>query len=171
MKQIILCLTTIILLFAACTPNCNIKKPKGVKPIDWVNYNDVYTVFWNCVRDCKEPDNDKGREIKIYGWMFQGCHGETLNPSFFCVIDNEANIFANNSSVGTSIYVRVGGNNYEEMRALIDSLKSKFASADITKKCYIRGRLFLDQQPENYCCRTAPEIIINSVDDINFEEE
>jgi hypothetical protein len=46
---IISCLTAILLLFTTCEKNCIGKRPKDVKPIDWENYNDVHTVYWNYV--------------------------------------------------------------------------------------------------------------------------
>ena len=175
MKMITIC--GVVLFTFSCKPTCNIKIPKGVKPIDWENYNDVYTVFWNCVKDCNKPHNDTGSEIiseiKIYGWIFQGHLGKTIYPGNFALISNEEDIFYPNFSTrgGTGIYIRVAKNNYEEECALIDSLKIKFAGADITKRCYIRGNIFLTTLPTNNCCTTAPEIIIDSVDDIKFEEE
>ena len=67
MKRIILYLTALLLVFFACEKSCLEKKPKDVKPIDWENYNDVYTAFWNTYSACSESKNAK-REIMVYGW-------------------------------------------------------------------------------------------------------
>ena len=167
-----------VALFAFSCTKCDIKKPKGVKPIDWENYNDVYSVFWNCTKDCSEVneteknfDSDDLKTIKVYGWIYQGFEGgyPPVNPEHFCIIDKEENIFAFNSSVGTSFYVRISY--LGDFKILIESLKIKFAAADITKKCYINGKLSYENYPGNGCCTAVPLLIIHSSDDIYFEEE
>jgi len=50
----LLAICGVILLAFSCGKNCEIKKPKNIKTIDWENYNDVYTVFWNCEKPCTE---------------------------------------------------------------------------------------------------------------------
>ena len=46
---IAVCLLSIIGIttFSSCQKSCIKDRPKNVKPIDWNNYNDVSTVFWN----------------------------------------------------------------------------------------------------------------------------
>ena len=140
----------------SCKPNCDPKIPKDVKAIDWENYNDVYTVNWNYVRKCMEPNSDIGKYIKVYGWIVGDY---PLIDPFFLVSNGEK----------TMIYVKFSYEvDYDE---LINSLKMKFAANDITKKCYVTGKLSLEELPDNVCCRTMPIIIINSADDIYFEEE
>jgi len=173
MKKVILYFTALLLLFVSCKSNCEPNIPKGVKPIDWENYNDVYTVKWNFTKECSNTNNDTGKDIKVFGWIFQGTEGlySSVNPENFPLIDKEANIFAANSSVGTSFYVKVGYfENSEDCKAFIDSLKTKFATADITKKCYISGKLYYSEYSDNKCCNISPEIHIYSINDIYFEE-
>jgi hypothetical protein len=68
MRKLILSFTAVFLLFVACNKNCKIKYPKDVKPIDWENYNDVYTVYWNMVHCCSETIDLQNETIKISGW-------------------------------------------------------------------------------------------------------
>ena len=171
-KLLILC--GVALLVVSCKPNCDINKPKGVKPIDWENYNDVYTVFWNGVRDCSSGNfDDAGKDIKVFGWIFQGPiypDGKPLpvNPEKFALISNEEDIFWWNFSTrgGQGIYVNAYRlEDVENYRKLVD----KFATADITKKCYISGKLYFQSLPNNDCCSTISGIQIYSADDIYFE--
>jgi len=154
------------LLCCSCKEKCKIEKPKNLKPIDWENYNDVYTVFWNCKRDCSDESimNDMGRNIKVFGWIF---HGQTLdNPREFALISNEEDIFWYNFCTrGVGIYVKTSYHNKD----LLDSLKAKFATSDMTKKCYVSGMLSFDEWGGNECCNTEPEIWLCSIDDIYFE--
>ena len=145
-----------------------IKKPKDLKPIDWENYNDVYTVYWNYAGDCSDMSlrSDLENNIKVFGWIFQGHLGKPIDMEMFSLIDNETNIFAPNPSVEkktTSIYVRVFDPN------LANSLKTKFAETDITKKCYIKGKLFISAQYDNNCCFGEPFISVSNINDIYFE--
>jgi ABC-type oligopeptide transport system substrate-binding subunit len=71
MKKInlLLILSFAAVLFAACEKNCIGKRSKDVKPIDWENYNDVSTVYWNYVSLYSErKQEDEGKTIKISGW-------------------------------------------------------------------------------------------------------
>ena len=171
-KMLAMLIISGVTLFAfSCKPTCNIKIPKGINPIDWVNYNDVYTFYWNYVKDCSAIYNDRGKYIKVSGWIFQGGRFAPVNPADFYLIDNEANIFALNSSVGTSIMVKVGFGKYNDCwlcEELTDLLKIKFTEADITKKCFVRGRLDYFSI-DTMCCHEVPIIIINDIDDIYFE--
>jgi hypothetical protein len=126
------------LVFNSCG-KCNFKKPKGIKPIDWENYNDVYTVYWNYSEsgDMSMNQGFTGDTIKVYGWIFQGNHGETINPGMFMLIENEKNIFDPNPWIEkrTGFYIETFD------KELINALKVKFSETDITKKCYIIGSL------------------------------
>ena len=145
-----------------------IKKPKNLKPIDWDNYNDVYTVYWNFrTNDCSKA-GPTGKNVKVFGWIFQGMgepYHPPVNPTVFRLMSNKENIFSYNpyERGGVAFYVRYSGNGED-----LDSLKVKFSITDITKKCYVSGKVFLDEFPENSCCWAAPMIWSN---DIYFEEE
>jgi len=146
-----------------------IKKPKDLKPIDWENYNDVYTVYWNFrTNDCSKAGPTE-KNVKVFGWIFQGMgegYGPPVNPAKFALISNEEDIFWYNFSTrgGTGLYVIA---NHD--KDLIDSLKTKFTENDITKKCYVSGTLEFYELPTNDCCSTMPIIRIYNVDDIYFE--
>ena len=158
---------------------CEIIIPKDVKAIDYDNYNDVLSVFWNYNMDCSDENSDIGKNIKIYGWIFQGPNypdgkPKQVEPEQFNLISDKEDIFGWNAVTrgGKSIEVSVySGGSLEEMEALIASIKTKFASVDITKKCYIIGSLSSIKLPDENCCRTEPKILIHNVDDIKFEEE
>jgi len=172
MKKIILSLTIILLLFAACDKGCKIKRPKNVKPIDWENYNDVYDVFGNYNTLCSETkEKDRGREIMICGWIFQGIEE---NPFYnisrtFAIISNEEDIFLGNFSTrGTGIYVCLDYSNNNEN--LINSLKIKFDTTDITKKCFIKGKLSFKCLHIEKCSKAVPYIILEDMNNIYFKE-
>jgi hypothetical protein len=156
MKKNILYFTALLLLFAACKPNCEPKIPKGVKPIDWENYNDVYTVKWNYTGDCSTTGKT-GLTIKMYGWIF---HPQTAYPSLFCMLSDSLFIEANNPKCAM-VHVRC----IED----IEHLKAKFDTSDLTKKCYVTGELFIADRPTNDCCTTEPEIMIMDANDVYFE--
>ena len=165
--------TAILLLFATCKKSCLQKRPKDVKPIDWENYNDVYDVFWNYNTFCSETkEKDRGKEIMICGWIFHGWNEKPLrNGGEFVVISNEKDIFEPNFSTstrGTGICVRsyYGGQN----ECLLDSLRIKFDTTDITKKCFIKGILIFKCLHTEKCSKAEPEIILEDINNICFEK-
>lgn len=165
-KNINILIVCTIVFFASSCGRCGFKKPQGVKPIDWENYNDVYTVYWNYCdqgEDVCKNEGFSGKTVMVYGWIFQGKYSGTFDPKMFSLIDNEINIFSNNPN-GTGIYIKVFDNE------VIDSLKIKFANTDITKKCYIKGELYLNCLPIGGSCVNSVEpcIIISNTDDIYF---
>jgi len=159
MKRIILCLTAILLLFSACEKACLEKKPRKVKPIDWENYNDVYTAFWNTYSVISESGKMRGREIMVYGWV----QLEYSEYKFMLVTDT----YDSDKSlrlVGKphfDVYFRGSG------MALI---REKLDTCDLTKKCYVKGKLDFDIIKVGLCGGIAvPEIIIEDIDDFYFE--
>ena len=160
MKKVILCFATLLLIVAACKPNCNPKVPKGVQPIDWENYNDVYTVHWNYTMDCSNaPLGRTGQTIKMYGWIF---HPQTVSFWDFSLLSDSLFVESNNPKCAM---VRVQCFNREEF----DSIQAKFNAADRTKKCYVTGELGVSALAGNDCCTTSPDIFIDKADDIYFE--
>jgi len=176
----VFCITTLLLLFTACKKDCRkgnckddpckIDRPKDVKPIDWEGYNSVYDVFWNYKGT--EKSSDMGKNIKIYGWIFQGIEDYEFDGYKFALISDKEGVFLSNFSTinsGTGIYVisyaYFVGNNEN----FTDSLKNKFAINDITKKCFIKGRLFYNELYTNYCKNITPMITLEDVNDIYFE--
>ena len=121
-----------------------IERPENIKPIDWKNYNDVYTVYWTYHERCccqKWVFDDLEKYIKISGWLYRGKKEEVLDglswPGWFYLIDNydESNTFAENlGTVGPFVTFMV------KERHLVEALREKFATSDITSKWHIRGK-------------------------------
>ena len=154
-----------IVLFVCSCSTCKIDKPKNLKAIDWNNYNDVYTVYWNNVKDCSEIGYDTTKYIKVYGWIRNNYNGF----SFELVSSKEDIDSQDGRIIRIDILANVG--DYEYQKILVDSLKAKFDSTDLSKKCYIRGELSYNELADNKCCSTVPRIYITNIDDIYFEEE
>ena len=165
MKNLIFLVAVSLIFFPSCKEKdgwCSeVKIPKNLSPIDWENYNDVYTVYWNCMKK-QEKHNNKGDTIKVYGWIFQGHHGHPVRTEEFSLIDKEANIFAPNRSVENGVYISV------ECYSIADSLKNKFSTLDITKKCYITGALRINGII-GQCEPVVPIIKVTDINNINFE--
>ena len=170
----VFCITTLLLLFTACKKDCKkenckeeddpckIDRPKDVKPIDWENYNSVYDVYWNYYAlTCevnKKIDEDEGKDIMLYGWIFQGVMDYTFDGYKFILIGNEEDIFSWNSSILSSgICVWSSG--------IRDSLIDKFNTNDVTKKCFVKGNLSCYSRARYI----SPEIIMVDINDIYFE--
>jgi len=158
MKRIILCLTAILLLFSACEKACLEKKPRKVKPIDWENYNDVYTAFWNTYSTISESSNILQREIMVYGWV---------KPKYseyrFTLVTDTHDSDKSLQLVGKphfDVYIRGS-----EM-ALI---REKLDTCDLTKKCYVKGKLDFNRIKAGLCGIAIPEIIIEDINDFFIE--
>ena len=163
MKKVVLCFTALLLLYAACKPDCNPKIPKGVQPIDWENYNDVYTVKWNYTGECSSFNtyDDNGPTIKVYGWIF---HPQEANPYDFTLLSDS--LFVEGDSYKcASVFINFYSENIEEK----EHFKTRFYAADRTKRCYVVGKLRVLEFPDNNCCTTAPAIVSMNADDIYFE--
>jgi hypothetical protein len=145
MKKLILCLTVLLLLFTACE-----KTPKDVKPIDWENYNDVYTVYWNCYSTCKKIKKEyDDKTIKIAGWKMQGTGKFLLCNDIKCA--------------GSFFVPEIGINfNFPEPQVMLDS-------SDLTKKCFIKGKIWLRMGKLSSGCYVFPEIKVMDINDIYFE--
>jgi hypothetical protein len=151
---IILCLTAILLLFAACDKTCGIKSPKDVKPIDWENYNSVYDVFYNYYRLCSEQRyEDSEKTIMVSGWLYRLWGG-------YFILRNIPN-HTNEDSEFPSIQLLIYGIEKEFI--------AKIDTCDLTKKCFVKGELIFGCAEAGLCSTSAPLIIIKSVDDIYFE--
>ena len=176
MKRIIIAFTALLLLFAACKEkyDCKMDHPKDLKPIDWENYNDVYTVYWNFFCFCsKVKENPLNREIMVCGWIFQGVEGKyPFDNLYFTLISNEEDIFWWNCSTrGKGVVIRPyckdSNGNFIDPR---DSLRIKFDTTDITKKCFIKGRLGFECLNTDGCSMAVPEIILEDINNIYFEK-
>jgi len=155
MKRIILCLTAILLLFVACQKSCIPKRPKNLKSIDWENYNDVYTVVWNYKNECRGTEKDEDKDIMVYGWIhnFNGIS----TPQFD---------LCNNTDVKTP---RIMITTFHDSPNEGLEILSKLDTCDLSKKCFIIGKLFFYQESNNDCCWVYPIIFLNSANNIYFE--
>ena len=151
-----------IFFLTACKQACiyQIEKPANVHAVDWDNYNDVYTVFWNYYTFCSETKKeDSGKEIMISGWIRKNSgsiHGISANR-FSLVEEDKVN--AELSYPFVDILGRVG----EELQTILDT-------CDLNKKCFIKGSLIFN------CLKTVsvwdesvPEILLENTDNIYFE--
>jgi hypothetical protein len=155
-----------VALFAgSCGKNCEVKRPKDLKPINWESYNDVYTVFWNfSSKSTPCPYGPTGLTLKVCGWIFQGNHGETIDPGNLLLINDRRDVFATNA---LGIYIKTFD------KDLIDLLKIKLAVTDKTKKCFIEGELYYlcyETSMGGCTTRTEPSVFIRNINDIYFED-
>jgi len=152
-----------IFFLIACRPE--IEKPDDVLPIDWDNYNDVYTVYWNYrSKKCSTKTGTTGKTIKVSGWVLKNSiliHGGICH--YFFLVDYPDRVPENR--YGGSITIEV--NTYyigEEIKTMLDT-------CDFTKKCFIKGELMLGDMQEAPHCSIVPGIILHSIDDIYFETD
>ena len=127
--------------------DCTVKYPTDIKPIDWENYNDVYTVFWNYHAQCPGKTEDKDKEIMIYGWLY----GTTENR---CLLVERNSTPHGNPHVIIHVPYHI--------QTIIDTLV-------LTKKCFVKGELVFFDFPTNNCCTLAPGIYLIDIDNIYFE--
>ena len=157
MKRIILSLAAILLLFAACEKSCLEKRPKNVKPIDWENYNDVYTAFWNAYSKISESSYMRGQEIMVYGWV-----EAKYSEDGFILVTNTNDTDKSLPLIGKPhLDVRIWGQ--------VTPIHEKLDSYDLTKKCYVKGKLEFNVIHKGMCSIAIPEIIIENIDDFYFE--
>jgi hypothetical protein len=151
MKRIVLYLTALLLLFVACEKN-----PKDVKPIDWEDYNDVYTVYWNCYSSCDKIKSEyAGKIIKISGW-------KAWSYDSFNLCDDAK--YADRSLGYSAAFPFI------PILCNLSEFKTKMDTNDLTKKCFIKGIIYLEsseEHPRN--CIIAPYIEITNIDNIYFK--
>jgi len=160
--SIVQLIVIVLLSFAyfSCKKNCNIDRPKNLKPIDWENYNDAYTVYWNYTGDCADfPLGKTGKTIKMYGWIFQPTN---VYPHSFNLLSDSLLVEDGNPKCAM---IRVQCFNAEEL----EKIKAKFDSSDLKKKCYIIGEIVVFDEPDNHCCLTSPDVLIEGTNSIFFD--
>ena len=149
MKRVFFYSTVLLLLFTTCD-----KTPKDVKPIDWENYNDVYTVFWNCYSSCKEIKSEYvDKTIKISGWKVQSADLFVLGDDAKCA----ETFFAPAPSTVIAINFYFPGSD-----AFLDT-------CDLTKKCFIKGKIRLPMGKFSSGCFIEPTVGVMDINDIYFE--
>jgi len=151
---IISCLTAKLLLFSACDKACGTKRPKDVKPINWENYNSAYDVFYNYHTLCSEQRyEDSEKTIMVSGWLYRLWGGDFILRN----IPNHTN--------ENLEYPWIGIETFEVNK----EFNAKIDTCDLTKKCFIKGKLIINCLEKGMCSTSIPEIIISNVDDIYFE--
>jgi len=172
-----LCIVIVSLLavcFSSCRKKCDIEveRPRDIKPIKWDDYNDAYHVFWNIFAPkCNQKTGYKtGKTIKVSGMLV--LDSIRSYPSYLLkseyeyehndIYDYMSKIYKYPiPSVKLSIFIG------EEFQKKIDS-------ADLTKKCYIKGELAtggVEAMENDICCFTVPHIFLYTIEDIYFEGE
>jgi len=168
-----------IILFAfSCTSKCeiDIEKPNDVMPIDWDNYNDVYTVFWNYLKnDCSGSGYPTGDMIKIYGII--DSNNTSVSNSGFVLKDEHEHEY---NDVFDHLY-RFGGYSAPLVAVSVfcssSELQKMLASSELTRRCYIKGEistriLTYDKRPRpDKCCFSVLGIYLRNIDDIYFETD
>jgi hypothetical protein len=171
LKMLIIC--AVALFAGSCEKNCEVKRPKDLKPIDWENYNDVYTVYWNYVyygynSPRKINEEDLGKDILICGFA-NNWDSRPPSATGFIIVDNaKKNLTA--KEIFPCISVRPSFWNQDFLNQLQTILDTGYL-ANI--KCYVKGKLsFENLTPDMTKCQDyEPVITINNVDDIYFKEE
>jgi hypothetical protein len=149
MKKMTLCFMAMLLLFAACEKGCIRKCPKDVKPIDWNNYNDVYTVDGNyCSLYSERKQEDEGKIIKISGWKVLSADLFALSDDFNYAMYNHISGYATPPIVHIRGYLGPG------LQVMLDT-------SDLTKKCFIKGKLSLEPIEAAMCTKAIPNEIKN----------
>ncbi|MDR1120408.1 MAG: hypothetical protein LBM08_05780 [Dysgonamonadaceae bacterium] len=183
MKNIVIKMFSIciVALFAfSCQPKCDIKikNPGDIKPVDWENYNDVYTVFWNYLttnipRGAGYPT---GETIKVYGKIDAGTIQSSSSSTFHSFALMDEHEYADNDIYGYlhQAYTYPAPSVRVVCYPISDELQEKFASCDLTGKCYIKGELataILGSAVPDRCRFTVPNVYLRSMDDIYFEND
>jgi hypothetical protein len=160
MKKLILLLTAILLLFSGCPKHCLVDSPKDIKPIDWENYNDVATLFWNYYALSSETKwEDENKEIMVYGWILNQL-GLGVKANNFSLLDDLDKI---QDPHPTRPFITI--RTYQAIE-----LQSIFDTCDLTKKCFVKGKLnFGHINTSGVCNTTHPEILITDINDIYFK--
>ena len=127
-----------------------INKPKDVQPVDWGSYNDVYTVYWNYFGYCSDIISTGDSIVCVYGW-------KTTHTAFYISPVPE---YINSERPIANILI--SWDSWE--------ITTKIAASDLTKKCFIKGKLYLRPVKRGgECCYVEPSIYIANIDDIYFE--
>ena len=137
---------------------CTIKYPEDIKPIDWENYNDVYTVYWNLVHNYSDASfSHSGDTIKISGWNVWSY--SYFNYLYLC--DDAKYAIPELGYTGATPTIATGSCCY--------SIQTILDSCNLTKKCFAKGILGYTLRKENGCNRYVPIVNIMDINDIYFE--
>ncbi len=151
MKRITFLLTIISILSSGCKDDCTIKKPSNIPSIDWENYNDVYTVYWNYFGLCEGRQANTGDTISLYGW-------KTSFHDYFYIAADPKYIKEYSREI---IHIGWESNIQKAMAIKLDS-------SDLTKKCFVKGLVLLPCLTTE-CSVVDVTILITDPNDIYFE--
>ncbi|MDR2569347.1 MAG: hypothetical protein LBD23_03485 [Oscillospiraceae bacterium] len=162
------------------TCDVDIEKPGDLKPIDWGEYNDVYTVFWNILKnDCRGSGYQTEDTVKVYGKIsdlkyVQHYPGDSTYLHSFVLNDiheyNDIFIFDHLRTKYGCPAPSVTIFCYH----IADKLQKMLDSCDMMKECFIKGELGtigIGSEGFDKCCFTVPSIYLCSIDDIYFETD
>jgi hypothetical protein len=160
MKKInlLLILSLTAVLFAACDEFCGIEPPLDIKPIDWKNYNDVSTVYWNTYSNKKLKNFPRDKEIMIYGLVYFS-DSYYINESRFELVNGFSDLLGDD--VPPEVHVTI----------IIPSpeVRTVFNNYDFLKRCYVKGKLGFAKLGSGICTKFEPTMVITNTNDIYFK--
>ena len=160
----ILCLAAILLLLANCGEPCKVVKPKDLKPIDWENYNDVKTVYWNTVKLYKDMSH-KPQTVKIAGYII---YSPINHMPFLCDDTTILQEIKQNNSISRKSIVGIAGISDYPSTDFGDVMR-KILDGDLSKKCYIIGTTTLPAIHTGIPCSYTAVYIRTDTNNIYFQ--
>ena len=137
--------------------------PADVKPIDWKNYNDVYTIYWNYRNNTQEGPT--GKILKAEGWVAPISWQHEINPHYFKL----ANIPYGQIQTQMDWYEKYTISIETASPEVAEQLKIKFEDNDLNKKCYITGELIFETWDGAPRYSTHLVIVITDANAVIFE--
>jgi hypothetical protein len=113
----------------------------------------VKTVYWNTKHSCSETINFPSDTIKISGWKAWSYYE-------FNLCDDAKYADKNLGYTAATPIITI--------QCDLPEFQSKLDTSDLTKKCFIKGKLDF-RRFKRTCCVRVPVIIITNVNDIYFE--
>ena len=158
MKNLIFISLNICLFLCSCKKNehcVEIEKPSNLKPINFEDYNDVHTVYWNYLAYCDETDPNPGDFIKVWGWLTNYYLPST--GQFFV----HSQIAGDHRRKSLHIFLPVDEGN---------RLALKLGNTQLPVKCFIFGEVKLPCLAGGSCRKwVTVSLNVKNADDIYFE--
>jgi len=131
------------------------EKPANIKPIDFENYNDVYTVYWNYRTYCDETDPNPGDSIKVWGWITN--YSLPSTGTFFIYSQPQGDY--RRRVIFVLLPKHVG-----------NELAMKMVNITFPAKCFLYGEVMLPCLEEGTCRnKVTVSLYVNDVNNIYFE--
>jgi hypothetical protein len=111
-------------------------------------------VYWNCYSCCDEINENEGRTVKISGW-------KAWSYDAFNLCDDAKYADRKLGYTAATPFVTI--------RCDLPEFQAKLDSCDLTKKCFIEGKIFLWREDYPRGCTAEPKIEITNIDDIYFK--